>query len=140
MEQSKIDEKMLNAYIGKNADKILKSNINILAVFLGAFYFLYRKAYMIGILFILASLVVPIWWIIERIVYLFAANKIYLWDAQQKILQIINNNPNLSEDEIVEKVKNVGGVNWIFFFLGILAILGMIFLFKILYMLSLIPS
>jgi carbon starvation protein CstA len=140
VEQSKIDEKMLNAYIGKNADKILKSNINILAVFLGAFYFLYRKAYMIGILFILASLVVPIWWIIERIVYLFAANKIYLWDAQQKILQIINNNPNLSEDEIVEKVKSVGGVNWIFFFLGILAILGMIFLFKILYMLSLIPS
>ena len=48
MEQNKIDEKMLNAYIGKNADKILNSNINISAMFLGAFYFLYRKAYTFG--------------------------------------------------------------------------------------------
>lgn len=140
MEQNNIDEKMLNAYIGKNADKILNSNINIPAMFLGAFYFLYRKAYMIGIIFILATFVVPMWWIIERIVYLFAANKIYLWDAKRKISEIINNNSDLTEDEIIEIVKNTGDTKRIFIFLGILATIVMILLVCLLYMLMQIPS
>ena len=66
MEQNNVDKKMLKAYIGKNADKILNSNINIVAMFLGAFYFLYRKSYMLGIIFILANFVGPMWGLLKE--------------------------------------------------------------------------
>ena len=78
--------------------------------------------------------------IVERIVYLFGANKLYLRDAKRKILEIINNNPDSTEEEIIEMIRNIGGTKEIFIFLGIFATILMIFLLGLIYMLMQIPS
>lgn len=44
-------------------------------------------------------------------IYLFTANKLYLWDVKRKINNIKLNNGTISEDEIAELVRKKGGTN-----------------------------
>ena len=44
-------------------------------------------------------------------IYLFTANKLYLWDVKRKINKIKLSNEFVSEDELVELVRKKGGTN-----------------------------
>ena len=119
-----MEEKLVEEYIGENAEKIMNSKTNwsaaILGEAIGPVWFFYRKSYLIGFLFIFIT------YIVGRIanalnikeayhimffVYLFTANKLYLWDVKRKINNIKLNNGTISEDEMAELVRKKGGTN-----------------------------
>lgn len=118
-----MEDILIKEYIGKNADKIIDEKYNWLAAILGqAFgpvWFFYRKSYLLGFAFILISLVIGIIAVAIKIeeasyvmfvIYLFSANKLYLWDVRRKINKICKRS-YLSEEELIEKVREKGGTS-----------------------------
>ena len=51
------DEELLRAYVGKNYDKIVKSPISICSLLFGLFYVLYRKMWLLGVMWFLLMFV-----------------------------------------------------------------------------------
>lgn len=102
----------------------MNSKINwtaaILGQMIGPVWFFYRKSYLIGFLFIFFTCIVSsianainikeVYYIMFFI-YLFTANKLYLWDVKRKIKKIKLNYEVLSEYELVEIVREKGGTN-----------------------------
>ena len=119
-----MEEKLVEEYIGENAEKIMNSKINwsaaILGEAIGPVWFFYRKSYLIGFLFIFITYIVgrianalniKEAYYIMFFIYLFTANKLYLWDVKRKINKIKLSNEFVSEDELVELVRKKGGTN-----------------------------
>ena len=50
------DNSELLMYIDKNANKIMKRTFSIPSFFLGMYYYLYRKMYLLGLLFLLIAI------------------------------------------------------------------------------------
>lgn len=90
------NNKLLVAWIGKNADKILNINQNISALFLGELYFFYRKMYLEGlILFILKLclfIILPYKYlvIILNMLLFFITNSIYKNFIKRNIKKLKN--------------------------------------------------
>lgn len=118
-----MEDMLEKEYIGKNSDKIIGEKYNWVAAILGqAFgpvWFFYRKSYLLGFAFILISLVIGIIAVAIKIeeasyvmfvIYLFSANKLYLWDVRRKINKICKRS-YLSEEELIEKVRKKGGTS-----------------------------
>lgn len=119
-----MEEKLVKEYIGENADKIMNDSVNfraaILGQIIGPVWFFYRKSCLIGFAFIILTFVigyladslgVPNAYCLMFFIYLFTANKIYIWDVKRKVERIIKTNSNLSEEELLKKAKNKGGVS-----------------------------
>lgn len=142
-----MEEKLVSEYIGENADKYMTSNTNwaaaILGEIMGPVWFFYRKSYLLGFAFIIFSLIVSQIagalgigkaYYIMFFVYLFSANKLYIWDVKRKVNKIIKANVDMSDDELVNLVKQKGGTNvaaaviyvMIFILLCVLVIIGFI--------------
>ena len=118
-----MDDKLVKAYIGENATKILNNIINwqagLLAILIGPVWFFYRKSWQIGILYILIAYIlsksglftIESTSIILGGITIFFANKIYVLDAKRKVSTIINNNKELNEDELIKILNEKGGVS-----------------------------
>ena len=118
-----MDDKLVKAYIGENATKILNNIINwqagLLAIFIGPVWFFYRKSWQIGILYILIAYIlsksglftIESTSIILGVITIFLANKIYVWDAKRKVSSIINSNKELNGDELIKILNEKGGVS-----------------------------
>jgi hypothetical protein len=147
-----MEEKVLNAYLGEKKEKYEKQT-NFAAAFFGPLWFLYKKCYLVGMLLYLfasgpmlikminpvnISEVTPDFLtsttkytgslnLILFFVYLFFANKIYIWDAKRKVEKIIAENPQASEEQITEIGRKKGGNNVaIVVIFAIILILGLI--------------
>lgn len=124
------DTKELELFIGRNYKKIFSRKFSFPTLFLGILYCLYRKMYLLALLFIgitipfdVAIFVVgqeytTIFIIFYLVIYLvlnllisIKFNSLYINYANTKISKIKNKNPNLSNFEISEKIKCSGGTN-----------------------------
>lgn len=109
-----MEEKLVLEYIGKNADKIVNKKLNwpaaILGAFLGPIWFFYRKSYLLGFILLYGSTVLfgitvdlgikVAYPIISFFIYLFTANKLYLWDVKRKVRKMMLSSNNLSEEQL----------------------------------------
>lgn len=112
--EKQMEEKLVLEYIGKNADKIVNKKLNwpaaILSIFLGPIWFFYRKSYLLGVILLCGSIVLLeitkdlgikfAYPIISFFIYLFTANKLYLWDVKRKVRKIMLSSNNLSEEQL----------------------------------------
>lgn len=118
-----MEDRLVAEYIGKDADKIMDAKVNwsaaILGQSIGPIWFFYRKAYLIGFAFIILTLIVGKIasalginqaYYIMFFIYLFSANKVYLWDVRRKVNKMLSDG-NVSEDQLVNYVRGKGGTS-----------------------------
>ena len=111
------DSELLDAYIGKNAEKIKNKKFSWCTLLFNFIYLFYRKMWLYGILVIIASLVINIvvypygglFTLIGLIVFSFKIKGIYLKDAQDKINNLIKENPTKTKEEIKALCMKKGG-------------------------------
>ena len=97
------DEELIDAYIGKNADKLKKGDFSVNTFFLGLFYVLYRKMWLLGIIWVVINMVSSVFLsyyasIISLAVSIYASiefKKMYLKHVKEEVSKIKNNNPLL---------------------------------------------
>ena len=93
-----MEDRLVEEYIGKDADRYMNTNLNWAAALLGQsigpVWFFYRKSYLLGFAFIIITLIVGRLatamgiskaYYIMFFIYLFSANKLYIWDVRRKV-------------------------------------------------------
>lgn len=128
--------KELETFIGPNCSRILRRGISIPSFFLGVYYFLYRKMYLLSIIFIILQLgicygfyyfdlydiskltnnyiyviFIMLLFIMINFIVAIKFNSMYIDFANKKINKIKNKNTTLTKYEIENKIKDRGGVN-----------------------------
>ncbi len=114
-----LDEKLLILYIGDNYQKIMLQKFSIPALFFSWLYTLYRKVYIpsiigMAIVSILGFLPNSIYYIIVLIFLIVLGinfNKWYIVYVKKQIQKIKTNNPNASENELINICRKQGGTN-----------------------------
>ena len=128
-QKNNTDEYLIRKFMGKNANKILGSSVNIGAFFFGALYFFYRKMYIYGIIIIglnyLLTLV-PFKYasILLNIFLLFFTNKIYTDFAYGQVQSIKRINTDTDKDKLGIECAKSGGTS----FVGVLLFIVVIFI------------
>ena len=139
IEKEYTEEDFMTAYIGddvKNFEVIDKNwAAAALGEFIGPVWFFYRKAYLVGFAFIVLTFcffIIAIALNIEKayyfmgLIYLFTANKIYLWDVSRKVKKIINSNSNFSDRQLIGLLKKKGGTSSVAATLYVVIVVGLI--------------
>lgn len=57
-------------------------------------------------------------------IYLFCANKLYLWDVKRKVNKILARSENLAEEQLVDYVRQKGGVSNLAVFIYIIVFIA----------------
>ena len=124
------DTKELETFIDKNSSKILNRRFSLPSFFLGSLYYLYRKMYLLAILFIALSftysigiyyipedyklyisLIYLIFSVLFNIIIAIKFNNIYISYANKKINKIKNKYKDKSRFEVFERIKYSGSTN-----------------------------
>ena len=118
-----MNDKLVSEYIGKNAQEIIDGNVNWAAAvsgqLIGPVWFFYRKSYLLGFAFLVLKYIVgaiasainfEAASLVMFFIYLFTANKLYLWDVKRKLNKIMASG-NMSEDQLLDTVREKGGTN-----------------------------
>lgn len=118
-----MNDKLVSEYIGKNAQEIIDGNVNWAAAvsgqLIGPVWFFYRKSYLLGFAFLVLTYIVgaiasainfEAASLVMFFIYLFTANKLYLWDVKRKLNKIMASG-NMSEDQLLDTVREKGGTN-----------------------------
>lgn len=118
-QKENFDEKLIKAYIGNKADKMYNSvkngGFNIWGFLFGIIYFVYRKMYLVSILTIIISYIIG--YIIPSIgnyvgvIIGLMFCPLYKWDITRKLRKIKQENPNTSEEQLLNLAKNKGGTS-----------------------------
>lgn len=111
------DEALINAYIGKNADKLKNGGFSVNTFFFGNIYVLYRKMWMLGIVWFLVSMIISMFLSSLSGVLTLAANifistqfkKWYLKHVEEKVDKIKADNPNASYEQLLVICTKKGG-------------------------------
>ena len=111
------DENLINAYIGKNAEKLKQGGFSINTFFFGTLYVLYRKMWLLGLLWMVGGILVSS--ILGNFGYiiLIAANilisvqfkKWYLEHVRKKVQKIKMDNNGASQEQLVMLCNKKGG-------------------------------
>ena len=112
-----VEEDLIDAYMGIKAQKLKTSSFSFCTFFFGAVYFLYRKMYLYGLLWLLVFPIVcgiipvvgPIASIAAPIVMGFFFKTIYLQHVETKVREIKNAYRDKSHEELLELCKKLGG-------------------------------
>lgn len=116
------EEKMIAAYIGNNYEKITTKKFNFAAWFFNIGYLFYRKMYIQGIiLYLIMGVIIAISnetiftciFVFADIVFGFIFKRWYMNNVKKQIKLIRKNNPNSSEEKLIDICKNKGGTNLI---------------------------
>lgn len=118
-----MEERLVSEYIGKDADKFMDGKTNwtaaILGQAIGPVWFFFRKSYLLGFAFLVVTYIVgSIASAMELkeasyimfFIYLFTANKLYLWDVRRKVNKIISSG-YASDEELISTVREKGGTS-----------------------------
>ena len=137
-----MEEKLVSEYIWKDAEKFIGTNVNwsagILGQAFGPVWFFYRKSYLIGVLFIIitfivgniaSSLEIKEASYIMFFIYLFTANKLYVWDVKRKVNKIISTRTDMSEEEIISYVREKGGTSTLAAVIYSIVLIAIIFIY-----------
>lgn len=114
--EEKVDDntKFVQAYVGYNYDSFMTGTFNVGAFFFGPVYLLYRKMYLYAFAFIFISILASFFFpLVANIVLGFVVNGLYLSHARDKVRFIKTQNKDLSETELLEKCKKMGGTTFI---------------------------
>lgn len=117
------DEKYIEAYIGKNYDKIMNSSFSWPTFLVSIIYFLYRKLWLYALIYYIINFLItlifdsifnmPTITSLISIIYSFIVAKkfkdLYLYKINRDIKRIRMSTNN--EEEILEKIKKKGGVS-----------------------------
>lgn len=113
------DEELLRAYVGKNYDKIVKSPISICSLLFGLFYVLYRKMWLLGVMWFLlmfvanlflpnfASLIVVVLNIAVAVMF----HNLYLSNAKDEVRKIKQTSPGITPEVLKEACAKKGGTS-----------------------------
>lgn len=127
------DDELLRAYIGDNYEKLTTKPFNFAGFFLKSFYMFYRKMFLYGILVFIVGLIASTIGgligsiLVSALLGLFV-NKLYVYNAKQKIAKIKTQNPQKTGMELKELCKAKGGVSAGGVFMGFLAEFGIVVL------------
>lgn len=111
------DEALINAYIGKNADKLKNGGFSVCTFFFGNIYVLYRKMWLLGIIWFLVSMIISMFLsslssiltLVACIVFSTQFNKWYLKHVEEKVAKIKSENPNASHEQLLMLCTQKGG-------------------------------
>lgn len=117
----KDDEDYVREYVGDNYESFKHTKFNFLAFFFNMYYFLYRKCYLEAIAWFFITIIVAFigsffeidaiagtLLIILRIIIGINFNNYYLGKAKNKVEQIKQQNPDKSNNEIIEICRRKG--------------------------------
>lgn len=127
------EDMLIDAYIGKKADRLKNGGFSWCTFLFGTYYVLYRKMWIFGIILWVMSIVIrtvtrKLKWldfIINLIIGMFAASLFkekYLSHVTKKVKEIKEKNANKTHEELMAICKKKGGTT----ILPILLILGLI--------------
>ena len=108
---------LIDAYIGKNADKIKSGKFSWPSFFFGVLYVLYRKMWLLWLIIVaisaVASLIIPlpalIEYIISGIIIGLIFNKVYVNKVRKKVEKIVRENPGKTKEELKTICSKKGG-------------------------------
>ena len=108
---------LIDAYIGKNADKIKSGKFSWPSFFFGVLYVLYRKMWLLWLIIIaiyaVASSIIPlpalIEYIISGIIIGLIFNKVYVNKVREKVEKIVRENPGKTKEELKAICSKKGG-------------------------------
>jgi len=108
---------LIDAYIGKNADKIKSGKFSWPSFFFGVLYVLYRKMWLLWLIIVaisaVASLIIPlpalIEYIISGIIIGLIFNKVYVNKVRKKVEKIVRENPGKTKEELKAICSKKGG-------------------------------
>ena len=115
------DDLLINAYIGKNAEKFKKGGFSVYTFLFGLFYVLYRKMWLLGIIWFLGVLIISAFLpsfselltSVIGFVFSFQFNNWYLKHVKEKVEKIKIENSNVSFDQLLNICANKGGTTFI---------------------------
>jgi|GEM_PF-4046358 len=113
------NEELIATYMRKNTNEIKNSKFSVLALLFGAYYLVYKKMYLYGLIFIAITTIISFiftssTYLVTIPIHIFLAktfDEIYLKHAEKKVNMIKNNNRNKSNKEILEICNKKGGTN-----------------------------
>ena len=111
------DNSLVDAYIGKNADKFRQGGFSVPTFFLGITYFLYRKMWLLSFLMIIFNLLISLIFnslgaLINIVISILLAvnfKKIYLNHAQKKVERIKLKYSATGQEELIQLCRKKGG-------------------------------
>lgn len=109
------NDELVKSYIGKNADKIINMKGGSIWVFLvGPWYLIYRKMYLLGIVWLAISMFIKLPSAIINIVLAFLFKPLYLKQVNKKVDQIRKENSSKDFNELKSICANKGGIDkWV---------------------------
>lgn len=108
------EEDLVQAYVGKNYNKIKKSKFSIPTFFFGPIYFFYRKLYTLALSYILISVFLSILTPLLFIIHLsltIGFSTIYLKTVENRVKKIKQKNTNADKNTLLEQCRIKGGTN-----------------------------
>lgn len=113
------DDDLINAYIGKNADKLKNGTFSVNTFFFGSLYVLYRKMWLLGIGWLAVNLIVgaflePISNIVSIVLSVVLGLKfktLYLKHVTEEVNKIKIENNNASREQLMMICANKGGTS-----------------------------
>ena len=109
------EEQLINAYVGKNHQKIVHKRFNFAALFFSGVYYFYRKMTVLGLLLLLINAVLlkyfPIGLLILAILCGICTNKIYVNHVKNKVEQLQKRNMDAGLSTLLLMCEKDGGTN-----------------------------
>lgn len=142
--ETKIKLDYFKEYVGSNYEKIKNQNFSVATLLFGPLYFLYRKIWFYGFLWVIISLLITFFFNILNLDYdlylkfamhlviAFKFKEIYLSNCQENIDKIKLDNKDMTEKELASIIHKKGGVTIIPVFIY-LFIIFMVFTYLIFY-------
>ena len=139
------EAELIRAFVGQNCDKIASGGFNFCAFFFGAFWFFYRKMFLIGTCYIIINVISniifsnSILFLVIDIAASLLANQMYMNFALKKVKEIEAQNPECNQQQLIEICQMKGGTSWGYVFLsfGVSLVVGIIgAIFSIIFQLS----
>ena len=105
------NDTLIRAYVGNNYDNIKKQSFSFATFFFGPIYFLYRKLYLLGLCYIILSVILSPIAIILHIGRSIGFKYIYFNTVKKRVDKIKLENKNMDKETILNLCKKKGGVN-----------------------------
>lgn len=128
---NQLDDYLIDVYIGKNQEKLKEDNFSINTFFLGIYYILYRKMWLLAVLYIMVIMISAIFLptfyntinFVVGIIISFKFKKMYIKQVREKVELIKKENSFTNKEELIEICTKKGGTSILAPILYILLIL-----------------
>jgi hypothetical protein len=125
MNDDVLNDILIDAYIGKNADRLKNEGFSWNTLFLGNFYVFYRKMWLLGFIWLICSFVALLFsnvnsiisYGINLVVWIFISiqfKKLYLKHVKKQVEKIKTKNPGKTKEQLIMRCSQKGGTSfWI---------------------------